>query len=363
VTQFTKLSPAGFLQTLLQLRYALPLAMPLALFFAGYCAHGDPKNADWWMLFPFLTTYGLTTVLDYCLGIAQDDSSSAGHTRMTKMLVLLALPMQVAIVVCGAYLTQALALSWLGHLFLVLAVGTLAGAVGITGAHELIHRPSIFERIAGGLTLTLVCYGSFKIEHMHGHHANVGTALDASSARKWQTIYNFVPRAIVRHFITAWRIECTQRAQRGRMPLPLELMAWYSISTLWAALCFLIAGWWGVAYFVGQAVFSIIQLECTNYVEHYALRRKMLPNGSYEKVQAQHTWNSGYCLSNWLLYNLQRHADHHANAARPYAELRNLKSSPQLPGGYAPMILLALIPSMWFRIIHPRLPKHLVNMS
>lgn len=62
-----------------------------------------------------------------------------------------------------------------------------------------------------------------------------------------------------------------------------------------------------------------------------------------------------YRLQNWFLLNLARHADHHAHAAKRYQELRHIESAPQLPGGYGAMVLLALIPPLWFRVIHPRM--------
>ena len=46
-----------------------------------------------------------------------------------------------------------------------------------------------------------------------------------------------------------------------------------------------------------------------------------------------------------LLYHLQRHSDHHANPLRRYQALRHFDEAPQLPTGYAAMIVLALGPA------------------
>ena len=59
---------------------------------------------------------------------------------------------------------------------------------------------------------------------------------------------------------------------------------------------------------------------------------------------------------NYFLLNLARHSDHHANASRRYQELRTFEEAPQLPGGYGAMVVLALVPPLWFRVIHPRIP-------
>jgi alkane 1-monooxygenase len=60
-------------------------------------------------------------------------------------------------------------------------------------------------------------------------------------------------------------------------------------------------------------------------------------------------------MSNWILFHLQRHADHHAHAARRYQALRHFDDAPQLPSGYAGMFLLAYVPPLWFAVMNPRL--------
>jgi alkane 1-monooxygenase len=59
-----------------------------------------------------------------------------------------------------------------------------------------------------------------------------------------------------------------------------------------------------------------------------------------------------------LLYHLQRHSDHHANPTRRFQALRHFDEAPQLPTGYAGMILLALVPPLWRRVMDPRLLAH-----
>ncbi len=59
-----------------------------------------------------------------------------------------------------------------------------------------------------------------------------------------------------------------------------------------------------------------------------------------------------------LLYHLQRHSDHHANPTRRYQALRHVDEAPQLPTGYAGMIVLAWFPPLWRRVMDPRLLDH-----
>lgn len=80
--------------------------------------------------------------------------------------------------------------------------------------------------------------------------------------------------------------------------------------------------------------------------------------GRYERCTPQHSWNSNHVVTNLFLYQLQRHADHHANPTRSYQALRHFDDSPQLPAGYAAMILLAYVPPLWFRVMNPRVVAH-----
>lgn len=78
----------------------------------------------------------------------------------------------------------------------------------------------------------------------------------------------------------------------------------------------------------------------------------------YERCAPQHSWNSNHVVTNLFLYQLQRHADHHANPTRSYQALRHFDDSPQLPAGYATMILFAYVPPLWYRVMNPRVVAH-----
>ena len=58
-------------------------------------------------------------------------------------------------------------------------------------------------------------------------------------------------------------------------------------------------------------------------------------------------------ISNFFLFQLQRHSDHHTYASKRYQLLDHFDESPQLPYGYPTMILLALFPPAWFRMMDP----------
>lgn len=77
----------------------------------------------------------------------------------------------------------------------------------------------------------------------------------------------------------------------------------------------------------------------------------------YERVRPEHSWNASHLVSNRMLLSLARHSDHHAFVQRPYSELRHWEGAPQLPYGDATMVLLALVPPLWFRLMNDRVGR------
>ena len=104
-------------------------------------------------------------------------------------------------------------------------------------------------------------------------------------------------------------------------------------------------------------IVGILFFETVNYLEHYGLTRKLKENGSYERVESMHSWNSDHAIGRSLLFEVTRHADHHFMASRKYQILKSYGDAPQLPAGYPVMILCALVPPVWFSVMHRHMDK------
>ncbi|MDY7540273.1 alkane 1-monooxygenase [Undibacterium sp. RTI2.1] len=350
-------SPSLIARWIWPLRFFLILLVPMSLFDAWRFGRAleMPNLFAFW---PFFVMYGVLSLIDYVVG--QDTSQpeeNVRHIALYRWIALAALPVQLLSLWWGLHVFTTTDFNWIGKLGWIFSVGAVSGILAITVAHELIHKPTRLEQWVGGILLSSVCYGGFKIEHVYGHHVNVSTPKDASSAKLWQTVYGFIPQAVWHNTLNAWRLEKNRLQKRGLSAWRNEVLLWSAVSTVFAAAAFLLFGWAGVCFFVGQAVVAFCELEAINYVEHYGLTRQRTENG-YERVRPEHSWNSSYRLMNWFLMNLARHSDHHAYASRRYQELRHFEEAPQLPGGYGAMVVLAFCPPLWFRIIHPRIPAH-----
>lgn len=267
------------------------------------------------------------------------------------------LPVQCALIAWGAWeFSQPRTGAWQG-LGLLLSIGLVSGGQGITIAHELGHRRSRVDRWLAQALLMTVGYGHFHIEHNRGHHARVATQDDPATARRGESFYRFWWRALPGAWRSAWALE-TARLERQELPRwsAHNMMLWYAAVPLALLLAFaLLLGPLGAAFFAGQALVAVSLLEAVNYIEHYGLQRQRGSDGRLEPVTLHHSWNAAERVSNAWLFNLQRHADHHAHPALPYVALRHHDDSPQLPTGYTGMLWLALLPPLWFALMNRRI--------
>ena len=103
---------------------------------------------------------------------------------------------------------------------------------------------------------------------------------------------------------------------------------------------------------------SVFILEAINYIEHYGLTREKVSEFRYEKVNPSHSWNADNQIGRAVLFELTRHSDHHENPSKPYQVLQSPGNTPELPTGYPGMILLSLVPPLFFLIMHKRLEEY-----
>jgi len=242
--------------------------------------------------------------------------------------------------------------TWAG---LSLSVGVINGASFVV-SHELSHSLQVFDRFLAGALLATSGYIHFMIEHVHGHHKRVATPEDPASGRLGESVYAFFPRTIIGSYQHAWVIENERLALEKKPPFSIHnRMIWFSLVPLvLLALEFFTFGKLATAFYITQSLIGMFIFEIINYVEHYGLVRNKKANGEYEKVNYMHSWNSNTSLTNAILLKIQRHSDHHVNALKAYQTLVHDPDTPQLPYGYAPMVILSLIPSVWFNIMNPR---------
>jgi alkane 1-monooxygenase len=336
--------------------YLLSLTVPMTVFVGLY--FGGP-----WAWLTVAYVFVAVPLADIVFGRdsrnRDPQSEARAKSSRTYSFVLWAfLPIQAALVFAFGRAWMSDEPSVFVRVGWALSTALSCGGIGISVAHELVHRRSRAEQWVGRLLLTTVLYMHFAIEHVRGHHLAVATAEDAATARRGESVYRFLLPSIFGQIVSAWRLEIQRLAARGRGAWSLQNeMLWFAvIQAAWLALLAFVFGALFLPAYLVVAVVSFTILEVVNYIEHYGLERRRLANGRYETVEVHHSWNSDHLVSRMMLFELTRHSDHHAMASKPYQALRSADSAPQLPTGYPGMVLVALVPPLWFRIMHACMP-------
>lgn len=241
----------------------------------------------------------------------------------------------------------------------VLSMG-LVTTFAINLAHELGHRQTWGEQFLSKLMLLTTLMMHFFIEHNRGHHKNVATFEDPSTARKGETVYAFWFRAILNEYLSAWRLEKKRLEviKQSNFSLQNEMVQFQIIQVLFVSLIYYLFGGFILLSFLFNAAIAYVSFETVQYLEHYGLQRKKNEKGRHERVKAHHSWNSNHVFGRLMMFNLSRHSDHHFKAHKKYQALNHHDDAPQLPTGYPGMMILSLIPPLWFRVMNPKLEAH-----
>jgi alkane 1-monooxygenase len=236
-------------------------------------------------------------------------------------------------------------------------MGLLCGSFGINVGHELGHRSKGYEKLFAKMLLLTSMYMHFFIEHNKGHHKNVATHNDPGSARFGESLYHFFLRAVPATYLSAWKIANSEMKKQGLPALHIknEMLQFQLIQILFLFSIYYFFGAAILLYFIAAAVMGFLLLETVNYIEHYGLERKLNPSGLYERAMPWHSWNSNQVIGRLILFELSRHSDHHYLASRKYQLLRHHSDAPQMPTGYPGMMILALFPPAWFRVMNKRI--------
>lgn len=303
---------------------------------------------------PWLTLLLSVFLLPLLEWIAQKNPSSVRSTLQWGSWFPRAVMLGV-IVQCLGLVFIAQEQSWLNLLWLAGSTGYVAGAIGIVLAHELAHRRAFIDKALARVLLLSVAYGQYAIEHNRGHHRAAATYPDPATARREESLWRFLPRYYSGVFTESLKLS---QAMPGKINETWALMA-VTVCLFIAAT--LIAGWKGCLFFILQAAVAQLLVGAVDYAEHWGLVRQT-ENGKPERMGPQHIWDCNNAIADAILFNLPRHANHHLQPSRNCDELMHTPASPQMPTGYAGMVLLTFIPPLYKKIMTPRLPANSISM-
>jgi len=331
------------------------IMIPMAMM-GLYLSVGNP----WLLILPLGVSYLLLPLLDPVVGTDKNNPPEELISQLESdphynRLLALCIPVHVANLVAAACLVGTQPLGWGFLIGFAVVIGVASGA-SINTAHEIGHKSTKRERFLSRVALAVSGYGHFCVEHNLGHHRDVATPEDPASSRMGESIYRFALREIPGAAKRGWQEE-TKRLQKRKLKvwsLDNHILQSYLMTLVLQGGLVLLFGWPLIVFFLVHNIVAWFQLTSANYIEHYGLLRAKKPDGRYERCQPYHSWNANHYVSNLLLFQLQRHSDHHANPARSYQSLRSLENLPELPTSYFGMYALAYLPPLWFKIMNKR---------
>lgn len=334
--------------------FTLPLTVYISFYFKGF-----------WTFLPLIYSFAVIPLLELFFpaatsNLTEEEEESMKKDRIYDFLLYLILPVHLGFLILFFYRVNDASLLWWETVGRVSAMGIMCGVFGINVAHELGHRNTKYEQFMSKVLLLTSLYMHFFIEHNRGHHKKVSTPEDPSSARFGESLYAFWFRSVVNAYRSAWNLEFERMNKIGaaKFSLKNEMLQFQLIQIIAVAAVYYFFGWIVMLYFVSSAVFGFLLLETVNYIEHYGLSRNKISDDRYERVLPAHSWNSDHMIGRLLLFELSRHSDHHFMANRKYQILRHMEDSPQMPTGYPGMMLLSIVPPIWFAVIHYHMRKH-----
>lgn len=338
--------------------YAIAYFVPLSVIVGWYLG-------GWLTFLTPILVFGLVPLLDLVFGDnkenpTEEEEKELKERKSFRILTWIGMPVTLGLVIWGLYIVFTNTLSFLEFIGFTVSIGLSSGIIGINISHELQHRVNNkFEPMLARFMLLSTLYMHWAIEHVTGHHRWVSTPEDPATAKLGQSFYRFWPQTVFKGFLSAWKFENERKDHKGKKFVLLRnrIFQYLIYEILFVILIYFIFGLASLFFFLIQSFIAISLLEAINYIEHYGLLRKKQENGRYERPQPVHSWNSSKRLTNWYLFNLQRHSDHHYRPGRRYQILRHFEESPQLPTGYAGMVLLALVPPLFKRVMNHRIPQ------
>lgn len=335
---------------------------PLTIYLASWIAF---TYTGWVTWLPMLYAWVLIPALELLLrpnikNMDQAEEEMAKKNRWYDYMLYIIVPFQFAALFYFLESVSGSSLRWWELTGRIMSMGLLCGTFGINVAHELGHRVNKYEQFLAKALLSTSLYMHFIIEHNKGHHKNVATPDDPSSARFNEPVYTFYLRTIIYSYLSAWKIANYECKKRGVSTFSIsnEMIQAHLWQLLLTGFIYFIFGGTGTLYFIAAAAIGITLLETVNYIEHYGLVRNKTASGSYERTMPCHSWNSDHPLGRIMLFELSRHSDHHYLASRKYQVLKHHDDAPQLPTGYPGSMILALVPPAWFYVMNRKIRQY-----
>ncbi|MBV1864297.1 MAG: alkane 1-monooxygenase [Rhodobacteraceae bacterium] len=314
------------------------------------------KWGGWWPLLGVLYLTLVNQVLDRVIGELPDSPLEPSLQRVLPITLAILHFCLLGIAIWALALNTGTIAE---KILIFIGFGLFFANVSNANGHELIHRRTRLEFRLGKWIFISHLFGHHTSAHLLLHHPYVATKFDPNSARLNESFFQFARRAWIGSFKMGLMAENTRRglpADSIRFGPKHPYFSYFFGALAFLLLCWGLAGWQGVFWYLGLAVFTQTGLLLTDYIQHYGLSRCEFSDGKFEPAAPRHSWNSPHWFTRHLTLNAVRHSDHHAKPMRPYTELQAYPAeiAPEMPYPAGTMSFIALFPALWRKVMNPR---------
>jgi fatty acid desaturase len=236
--------------------------------------------------------------------------------------------------------------AWLGlSLWMTALFGTCV-------VHELIHRRSNTQAVAGYVLAGATGYPILGAEHL-AHHARPGSVELAEVPAAQESLWSFAGRRLRR--IAREQLGAGAPVWGGVRNSPATARAhwaWGSFGVMLMA-CAAAGGVLGALLFVLVGIGVAFGVQIITYVQHWGLGEDNLGDA----VAFGRGWEDDCRFQAWITLNISLQDGHHQDARLPYYRLGLTDGAPRLPAGYVVLMFVSLVPPLWSRLMGPSLER------
>ena len=337
---------------------ALPPFFPPLLLGADFAAQAVPL----WMMYSMGQGWPVFIMAGILLGLVPGIDhlldkrnyrfdAGIGETAFRRMLMVQAVFLFLTFAGSVAVAASGRVPLWAG-IFAVVTVGIINVHIPVV-AHDFGHKRDRRNRMISNAVCAIGGLGYFMPQHVMGHHIQVATPEDCASAKFGQTSFGFIVKSFIPEVRGGITLEAERLRKRGLPVWSLhnDVIVSYGMAVAIAAGLVALLGWMALPFILLHH--ASVWLMLNDYIQHYGLMREMLPSGKREPQSPMHSWSADAPLCNLMVFNVQRHAYHHAKPMLSYQHLVALEEGPRCPTGYFGMMVLALNPPWWHHVMDP----------
>lgn len=223
---------------------------------------------------------------------------------------------------------------------------------GTCVAHELIHRRDGRQAVLGYALAGFCGYPALGMEHL-AHHARPGDTRLAEYPLRSESLWRFAGRRLQRVGMDLFGPGAAVWNPRVRLPNPARTRVALLATIFTLAAFWMLAGLAGALLYLAVCCAVAFGIQLITYIQHWGLGDDSIS----DRIGYGRGWEEDCRFQAWVTLSISLHDQHHRDSRRPFYRLDLSPDSPRLPAGYILLMFASMVPSVWPRLMEPRLAR------